>query len=170
MKSKRAGGMPHNVAVGTDALRPPRAARAPVASRRLPSRQVLLFQQRAPMIKPVLLVAFAAASWAANATDARGNEAFAIQMLTCAHKHMTFALGPGTASAAQQAKLEAQKYLNAATASTSEMFVSERTKEVRETSQKAVLQEFKTSKSVDEMKTRWAETVSACDAALSASR
>jgi len=118
------------------------------------------------LICRLLTLVLALAPTIAAAAEETAKESFALRMLECAHKHKTFALGPGTATAVAQADKEALKYVTAAVKVTSAEFVEQRSPEIKSAAQKAVVKEFQSSQSVVEIKARWADTISRCDAAL----
>lgn len=115
----------------------------------------------------VTAVAFAAsvASFSAQTAGAP-NESFARDMMTCAFKHRTFAFGPGDASVAESAAVEAQAYLTAAVEASNESFVEKESGILNPQAQAAVLAAMEGAKNVAGIVAIWTDTKAKCDQQL----
>jgi hypothetical protein len=91
------------------------------------------------------------------------NELFARDMITCAFKHVTFALGPGDASLAQNAAVEAEVYLVAAARATSEDFVKSESSTLKTHAEEAVFAAMGSVENVEGIIAVWRGTKEKCD-------
>lgn len=94
------------------------------------------------------------------------NESFARDMMTCAFKHMTFALGPGDASVAEEAALEAQAYLDAAAEASNQDFVQTESGILEPQAQDSVFAAMSGARDVAGIVGAWKDTKAKCDQQL----
>ena len=87
-------------------------------------------------------------------------------MMTCALKHITFAFGPGNASVAENAAVEAQAYLTAAVEASNEDFVEKESNILKPQAQAAVLVAMDGAKNVAGIVAVWTDTKAKCDQQL----